>query len=853
MKRYLIIFFFILLTFPLLSQEKTGTFRFEKANLKEVFNEIESEFDVRFSYRDDIASLYELSFEISDASLDAVIEKLRQETQLSFEKISSRYIIVKKSDAEKLITIRGRLVEKMTQTPLWGGTIINRTQNRGCTSDQDGYFELRKNASADTILIQYIGYASIKFVADIIKNNIPIKVELCESHEQLNEVLIDQISDGTGNNYDGSIILSANDIRSVTASPDPDVFETLQLLPGVVSPSESTSDLYIRGGTPDQNLILWNGITIYHNSHFFGMISALNPHQISDVKVFRGGASAQYGNRISGVIDMKSDRRLPKQMGGSIGANFNYMDALLKLPVKKDKIGMSVSFRRSYNDFLKTPSFNNYSDRVFQNTIISENEAFDPEYTKTNTDFYFKDLSLNTTVNFSDDHKLYVNYLYSINDLDYRFSIDDYYKSKDRLKIINQGFSLISEGRWSRNVRHSIKGEFSHYDLDYVYNGQITDGEKGKNAKTNTIKELGFDADIQVRFSSLTKLRTGFQVSSQTVDYQFEREYDTTENNFTYNNKGEENSFALFSELQFNKKKNYYINLGVRLNYLKSTDKFFLEPRFYAKLKLAKPLYFKLAASIKNQNISQILEFQTSDFGLENQVWGLADKLNIPILKSKQLSGGLEWDKGGLNIGIETYFKQDEGLTSVSKAFINRNVFYAEGKSKTWGFDVLFRKRGPNYNSLLSYSLIRTNYRFPDLNEGKTFRGNFDIRHALAAAYTYHWRSFEFSLNWKWRTGKPYTPAYSIDPENGQIDYGEMNGRRISNYHRLDFSSTYKLSLSNSKNRQLKLGFSLQNIYDKKNVLDRSYMFYYDETYQMNEIKSYSLGITPNVFVRFEF
>jgi len=849
----LILFFFILLTFPLLSQEKTSTFSFESASLKEVLNKLESRFDVRFSYRDDIGSQYTFSFEISNASLDVIIDRIQQESQLIFDKISSRYIIVTEDKTPSLITIRGRLVEKMTQTPLWGGTIINQTQNKGCVSDEEGYFKLSENRLTDTILIQYIGYATLKFCANIISNNLHIKAELYESYEQLNEILIDQISDGTGNNYDGSIILSADDIKSVAASPDPDVFETLQLIPGVVSPSESNSDLHIRGGTPDQNLILWNGITIYHNSHFFGMISALNPQQISDVKIFRSGASAQYGNRISGVVDMRSDRRLTEQVGGSLGANFNYLDALLKLPIKKDKVGVSLSFRRSYNDFIKTPSFSHYSDRVFQNTIISENEAFDSEFTKTNTDFYFKDLSLNTIINLSDDHKLYVNYLYSINDLDYSFSIEDYYKSRDRLKIKNQGLSLISEGRWSRNVRHSIKGEFSYYDLDYSFQGEIDNGDKTKSTKTNSIKELGLDADIQVRLGPWSKVRTGLQIASQTVDYHFQSVADSSENNYVDKNNGDENSFALYSELQFNKRKDFYINFGLRFNYLASTEKVFFEPRLYAKFKLVKPLYLKLSASIKNQNISQILEFQTSDFGLENQVWGLADNLNIPILKSKQVSGGIEWDKGGLNIGLETYFKQDEGLTSVSKAFINKNVFYAEGKSKTWGFDALIRKRGPNYNSLLSYSLIKTNYKFPDLNEGKSFRGNFDIRHALAAAFTYHLQSFEFSLNWKWRTGKPYTPANSIDPESGQINYDVINSRRITNYHRLDFSSVYKFSLSDSNKNQLKLGFCLQNLYDKKNVLDRSYMAYHDETYQMNELKSYSIGITPNVFVRFDF
>jgi len=853
MMRILVLFFFFLIAVPLLSQEKTGTFRFENASLKEVLNEIESHFEVRFSYRDALVSQYKLSFVISDASLDAIIAMLQLETKLVFEKISSRYIVVKVNETKSLVTLRGRLVEKLSQAPLWGGTIINQTQNRGCTSDKEGYFALRNNASTDTISIQYIGYTPIKFVAGIIRNNLPVKLELSESLEELDEVLIDQISDGTGNNYDGSIMLSADDLKSFSASPDPDLFETLQVLPGIISPTESISDLHFRGGTPDQNLILWNGITIYHNSHFFGMVSALNPQQISNVKIYRSGASAQYGNRISGVIDMRSDRRIPEKVGGSIGANFNFIDGILKLPVKKDKVGVSFSLRRSYNDLIETPTFNNYSDRVFQNTIISENKAFDPEFSQTKTDFFFEDLSLNTTINFSDDNKLFVNYLHSVNDLDYTFSLDEDFKSRDKLKIRNQGLSLISERRWSRNVRHSIKGEFSYYDLDYRYRGEHYNGQFDNNRKANTIKEFGLDTDVQIRLSPWSKLHTGFQLSSQTVDYRFVRETESLEVNYIDTNNGDENSYAFFSEFQFNKKSDLFINLGLRLNYLSSTKTFFFEPRLYAKLKLAQPLYLKVAASIKNQNLSQILEFETTDFGLENQVWGLANNLNIPILKSKQLSGGIDWGNDGLTIGLETYFKQDEGLTSVSKAFLNRDVFYAEGKSKTWGFDALFRKRAQNFNYLLSYSLIKTVYKFPELNQGNTFSGNFDIRHAMAAAYTYHWQAFEFSLNWRWRTGKPYTPALGIDTENEQIDYAGISSRRLSNYHRLDFSSAYIFSLSGSKKRNAKIGFTLLNLYNKKNVLDRSYLVYYDESAYLQEVKTYSLGITPNLFFRLEF
>ena len=303
------------------------------------------------------------------------------------------------------------------------------------------------------------------------------------------------------------------------------------------------------------------------------MISSLNPQQISEVKIFRSGASAQYGNRISGVIDLRSDRRIPEKVGGSLGANLTHMDALLKFPIMKDKVGVSVSFRRSYNDFINTPTFNEYSNFVFQNTSLSKDKASEFNYLNADLNFYFQDLALNTTFNFSDNHKLTLNYLYSLNDLDFSFFLDDSFKWKNRLRVNNKGFSVVSEGWWNQHIRHSIKAEFSNYEFDYYFQGLIDSDDRNKELRQNAIENLGLGADVQIRLNSFSKLRAGLQVAIQKVDYKLQGRFNGLDNYVDIKIKGKEDSFALYSELQLKYPKSIYVNLGLRLNYLTSKGK----------------------------------------------------------------------------------------------------------------------------------------------------------------------------------------------------------------------------------------------------------------------------------------
>jgi hypothetical protein len=243
---------------------------------------------------------------------------------------------------------------------------------------------------------------------------------------------------------------------------------------------------------------------------------------------------------------------------------------------------------------------------------------------------------------------------------------------------------------------------------------------------------------------------------------------------------------------------------------------------------------------------------------LENQIWVISDDSTIPVLKSIQLTSGLVFNKNGWNIDLEGYYKNVKGLTSITLGFENVDDFFSRGKSNVLGLELLVKKKIQNYRTWLSYSMVNNDFTFNNINNGDSFPGNSDITHQLTWSHTYEWKSFDVSLGWNLRTGIPYTKAIGIkDTPNGSvIEFERTNGDRLPNYHRLDISTTYKFNISKNDQWKGKLGFSLLNIYNQKNILSRTYekrQSNTDASEVLREINKISLGITPNLVLRLEF
>lgn len=682
--------------------------------------------------------------------------------------------------------------------------------------------------------------------------------------QELDEVLIEEyITSGISKeNEDASISLAPKNLGILPGLTEPDVLQSIQLLPGVQSPTETASGLFVRGGTPDQNLILWDGIKMYQTGHFFGTISAFNPYITDEIRLYKSGTKARYESRVSGVIDISSFSDIPEKLEGGFGSNMTHADVYLKMPVG-DKAAVLVSARRSITDIFESETFRNLSNRVFQETKISEgNKTFeDDEVTTINDLFYFADFTIKATVKANDNNSFELSSLYTRNKLDYGFLIEDFEEaSRDALDIINQGLSFEWNHNYSDRTSQTFSAYYSNFDFNYMGSNSISGELNDQLDKKNIINDMGFMYDLNWKLNEQSVLGAGYQLSSNEVEYDLNFiDNEAPEDNYIRANTEINNAHAFYIDYQNKLDSKWFANAGLRANYFSVVNKIFLEPRLQLSLNVSPDFKFKISGELLHQAVSQVVEFNTQNFGLENQIWILSDDNEIPVLRSSQLNTGFIYDKKGWNIDLDLYYKRLNGLTSLTLGFDGVDTFFATGKSDVFGMDFLLKKKIKDYRTWLSYSLINNDFSFSAIDNGEKFPGNTDITHNFFWSHSYECKNFNLSLGWNVRTGIPYTEAVGIeDFGNGEeIVFGATNGARLPNYHRLDASATYKFNFAHESDWKGKVGFSLLNIYDRANVLSRTFEIKQATTIGENstlrEVNKNSLGLTPNVVLRIEF
>ncbi|WP_046755303.1 carboxypeptidase-like regulatory domain-containing protein [Kordia jejudonensis] len=857
----------LLITQTLFSQNNVD-FSFTNEPLQNVLTTIEKAYDIKFSYRAELVKDKRITLTLKDANLTTVFQQLQSQVKIVFEKVDDRYYIIRNQTQEGKVRICGVLVDAESQIPIIDASVVNKTQAKGTVSDANGYFELYLSFPSDTIEIRYLGYKTKQILAQELQTKPCTNLFLVAEKFSLKEVLISNyLTSGINKRSNGALTISPEKLGILPGLTEPDVLQSIQLLPGVQSPNETASGLFIRGGTPDQNLILWDGIKMYHSGHFFGLISAFNPYVIEEVSVYKSGTETRYGDRISGVIDIQTDTKVPEKLSGGFGFNMTHADAYLKVPIG-EKFGVTVSARRAFTDVLETFTYDNFSERVFQNTKITKGtEIAENIFSETTNRFFFTDYTIKLIGKLSDKDEIMVSNLMTKNELDFGSKVEFFEEtSRDQLSIQNSGISGFWKRQWNDKFSHDLKIYHSKFDFEYLgrFQGDIVQLVE-EDRKQNTIRDVGFSYDTFWKINEKNEIQSGFQFSSNDVSFSFSGFSADDEGISRYLSAEESinNSYALYTSYKYNDQKNLIINAGLRGNYFSTTRTLFLEPRLHIEKKLSKRFSTTLSAEVKHQAVSQIIEFNTANLGLENQVWAIANGDEFPILKSQQISAGFLFNKKGWRVNVDGYYKNISGLTSLNRSFGSTSVIetFTEGRSKITGVDVLVEKKIDNYQTWMGYSYTNNQFEFSQINSGVRFPGNYDITHYFRWAHSYTIDNFKFSLGWNYRTGTPYTPVTSETQANGDlfVFIGETNTVRIPDYHRLDFSGTYTFNFDKNSNWKGKIGFSLLNIYNRKNLLERYYEirpFLNDDNevqFRLQTVDNISLGLTPNLVFRVDF
>ncbi|CAM1345145.1 putative outer membrane protein probably involved in nutrient binding [Tenacibaculum amylolyticum] len=827
--------------------------------LKEVLVELSDLYEVKFSFYDEVINGKKVIFikEKKD-ELEIVIKNLELQSQLFFRKISNnRYIILKPK--KKKVDICGTITSLNSKEPLVGATITLKNKSIGVETDINGAFQLKNIELKDTIRFSYIGYTTKEKVVEELLSNTCASISLKEEDDVLNEVVItNYLTNGISKTIDGAVVFKPKNQDIIPGLTEPDVFYTVQQLPGIVNVDETATGMHIRGGTPDQNLILFDQIKLFTASHFFGAISALNPETIDRVEVYRRASNAKYGNHIGGVIDVETTNTVPKKIKGSVGVNFTHVDANLNIPISK-KLSLLVSGRRSITDVLNTPTYRELSQKTFQYTVISDDERIASEVdADINTVAFFQDFNTKILYKPTDNDKISLSQIGIKNSLNHSFASSTFNDNKkDELLIENKGYNLTWDRSFGKKISSKVAVSYSDYDLRYRNNKQKDGVQYAFTEKDNRISNLEINTSVGYKIGTNTLLTLGYQYAFNKLYFLLgkKNDYVFVESYSTQNDSNE--SHTVFYEYLYNQNKDFTVSIGNRVNYFSLLDKVTFEPRAFAQVKILPKFWLNSSYERKQQNITRVVEFYTTDFGLENQLWSLSNKNNIPLLESEQITLGAFLQNNNWLIDLDVYRRNISGITSLTSGFDSFTNELFIGRSKTIGLDFLVKKSWKNYNAWISYHTGKTSFVIDQINDGNEFNGNFDVAHSLYIANNFKYNNFNFSLGFTYRGGIPFTSNSGL-ANNYFIVRNGVNDRRLPDYHRLDFSAGYDFYMNRKKTLKGRINLSFLNVYNKKNILKRGYDVVQDNTNGFEESKlveqnTESLGFTPNVSFRVSF
>ncbi len=864
----------LLLLFFTFSLQAQITKNYKETPLQQVLNELSESYDLIFSFSNETVKNKMITFTINNTPLDEVLLTLKKLTHLNFKKISDRQVIVSRPNTK--VEVCGYIFDETTNAPLSFASVLIESSKTGTVVNDAGFFQLGELDESESILIQFVGYKDKTIPVTSFKtSSLPVRqsgcprISLFVESTALEEVLIvEYLTTGIDKNIDGSLKITNEVLGILPGQIESDIFQGIQLIPGINSPDETATGIQIRGGSPDQNLILWDDIKMYNTGHFFGMLSAFNPNIVSEARIFKGGADPKYGDRVSGVIDIASDQKVPEKFNGGMGANGTHGDVFLKAPFGK-KVGLVFSGRRSYTDFFETPTYDAFSEKVFQNTKIVANPVPDgdtedgeviEEDVKENN-FFFYDTTIKLIADISENDKILISGIYTNNDLDFEIN-SGRNLLRDKLNIQNKGACFSWTGNKGTRFHHSLKAYYSNYDSDYQYTerNQMLEGEQ--SVRKNTVEDIGTDLNISYDINTKNSLMLGYQFSINKVFYTITRQ-GRFENPINESDRVENEANSIYANYKFLPENNGFLNLGLRASHYTVVDKFYVEPRINIEYPFVKFLRIKATAELRYQPISQLVEFEDTQLRLENNLWIHSNNEDVPVIESTQFSGGFLFTKKGWNFEIDGYYKNIDGLTSLTNGFNSAiDSELSVGESAIFGVDVFLKKKFKNFRTWLGYTFNDIEYTFAEI-QNTPFPGNNDITHNFRFSNTYKIKNWEFSLGWLWQTGKPFTVIDNSsiielppeDSDNFVINYENPNNSRLENYHRLDVSAIYRFNFNKNRGWNGLLGVSLQNVYNRQVPIALSYRIEDRqlEDLELNVLRQQSLRITPNVVFRMYF
>jgi len=763
-------------------------------------------------------------------------------------------------------TLSGYVKDSMNGESLVGANIFVENLAKGVSTNQYGFFSLTLPEGSYTLRFTFLGFQEKKIDVEL-DEDIRLNVQLVSEAIQTDEVVVKGKKDdkNVSSTDMGQVELTTEKMKTLPALlGEVDVMKTLQLLPGIQSAGEGISGLYVRGGGPDQNLVLLDNAVVYNTGHLFGFFSVFNPDAIKSTNLIKGGMPAQYGGRLSSVVDisMKEGNSKEFQVDGGIGLISSRLT--VQGPIVKDKSSFMVSGRRTYIDIIGQPILNNYQGGDFKNNSYyfydvnaKANYKFSDQDRIYLSGYFGRDVFEfkapdgafgiempwgNTTATFRWNHlfndKLFMNMTGIYND--YQFEVNSSYRQVD-FKLFSglRDFNAKLDFDYYPNVNHDIKFGASYIHHQFTpYSAQFSGGSSDIDTD-NLDKKNAHEAGVylQDEFDIFTNLRVNAGIRGSFF------QHIGPKTNYKRNSAG-----VITDSTEYDRGEPIATYYGI-------------EPRLRVRYQLDEQSSIKGAVTFSNQYIHLV---SSSTGTLPSDVW-------VPSTEKTKPQRGIQYSLGYFRnfandmyeTSIQAYYKDLDNQIAYGQNYTpNLNVELEEsfvfGKGWSYGVELYAKKARGKFTGWIGYTLSWTKRQFDDLNGGDPFPAKYDRRHDLSVVASYKLNDkWKFSTSFVYGTGNAITVPIGRYIIDGNIvnEYGERNGFRMAPFHRLDISAIHSFKIFKN-NYDSNLAFSIYNVYNRQNP----FFIYYDvegSVYQGNvdlSAKQVSLfPILPSVTWNFHF
>lgn len=806
------------------------SFSIRNATLEEFVKRIENSTGFSFIYGEEVKMNHRLTLDVKQKTIPEILDLAFANEPVKYQ-ITGRHILLQKKKQKPVsrkFTISGYVTDGTSSETLIGANILESRQQQGTTTNPYGFYSITLPAGETELSFSYLGYTTRQYRLELSKDTL-INV-LMQDNNQLEEVVIvsDKAEAGITATQMGAQEIPIAQIKNTPSIlGEADVMKTIQLMPGVQAGVEGSAGLYVRGGGPDQNLILLDGVPVYNVDHLFGFFSVFTPEAVKKVTLFKSSFPARFGGRLSSVVDVRSNDGDMKKYHGTLSVGLLSSKIQLEGPIIRDKTSFNISARRSYIDLIAKP-FMPKDDKI---------------------SYYFYDINAKINHKFSDRSRLFLNF-YNGKD-SYYFKTTDSSSSmyKDKMSL-NWG-NTIATARWNYIFNQKL---FSNTTV--AYNKYRMDANSTVYTKTNLIESISesnyhsnyhsgicdwsylIDFDYNPTPAHHIKFGAGYlhhdfrpEVATSKIQ---EKEDGITKQDTLYNSISnstiQAHEVSAYIEDNFDIGSRLRMNVGLHLSMFRVQKRnyFSAQPRVSARYQLTRHTALKASYTKMSQYIHLL---SSTPISMPTDLWVPVTSKIKPMQAHQYSLGSYYTGLPGWEFSVEGYYKQMRNVLEYKEgvSFLGSSSGWENkvemGKGRSMGIEFMAQKTTGKTTGWIAYTLAKSDRKFAigGINNGERFPYKYDRRHNLSLVVNHKFSNrIDIGASWIFSTGGTATIAEEVtaiirpgEDAIQQKDYIEKrNNYRLPASHRLNIGVNFN---KKTKHGVRTWNISLYNAYNAMN------------------------------------